>query len=137
MILSLVTDQVLHVLKVYPPWGEPMWDPGLNFLALSYRIVYTVLGGYLAARFAPRSPMRHAFVLAVIGLPHGRHGCHRHERHGLRSTLVSNRDRSYRVALHMAGRTVISRKASRTIGRLTDAPQSREGGQDESATLAR
>jgi len=22
--LSLATDQVLHVLRVYPPWGEPM-----------------------------------------------------------------------------------------------------------------
>jgi predicted acyltransferase len=71
VILSLATDQVLHVLKVYPPWGEPMRDPGLNLLALSYRIVYTVLGGYLAARFAPRNPMRHAFVLAVIGLVMG------------------------------------------------------------------
>ena len=23
-VLSLATDQVLHVFKVYPPWGEPM-----------------------------------------------------------------------------------------------------------------
>lgn len=71
MILSLVTDQVLHILKVYPPWGEPMRDPKLNLLALAYRIVYTFFGGYLAARFAPRNPMRHAFVLAVIGLVMG------------------------------------------------------------------
>jgi uncharacterized membrane protein len=68
VILSLGTDEVLHLLKVYPPWGEPMREPGLNLLALSYRIVYTVIGGYLAARFAPRNPIRHAFVLAVIGL---------------------------------------------------------------------
>jgi hypothetical protein len=71
VILSLGTDQVLHVLKVYPPWGEPMRDPGLNLLALAYRIVYTVIGGYLAARFAHRHPMRHAFVLSVIGLVMG------------------------------------------------------------------
>ena len=71
VILSLGTDQVLHVLKVYPPWGEPMRDPGLNLLALTYRTVYTVFGGYLAAKIAPRNPTRHALVLAVIGLVMG------------------------------------------------------------------
>jgi hypothetical protein len=65
--ISLATDQVLHVLEVYPPWGEPMNDPGLNLLALSYRCVYGVLGGYIAARFAPRNPMRHAMILGAIG----------------------------------------------------------------------
>jgi hypothetical protein len=65
--LSLGTDQVLHVLHVYPPWNEPMWDPGLNLLALAYRCVYTVLGGYLTARLAPRNPMRHVWILAAIG----------------------------------------------------------------------
>jgi hypothetical protein len=71
VVLSLVTDEVLHLLKVYPPWGEPMRDPGLNLLALAYRIVYTIFGGYLTARFAPRNPMRHVFVLATIGLVMG------------------------------------------------------------------
>lgn len=68
MVLSLVTDQLLHVLKVYPPWGEPMNDPGLILLALSYRLVYGVAGSYIAARLAPRNPMRHALVLGGIGL---------------------------------------------------------------------
>lgn len=67
-VLSLGTDQVLHVLQVYPPWGEPMWDWRLNLLALSYRIVYTILGGYLTARLAPRAPMRHVALLGIIGL---------------------------------------------------------------------
>jgi hypothetical protein len=65
--LSLGTDQVLHVLKVYPPWGQPMYDPGLNLLALSYRIVYGIIGFYVIARFAPRNPMRHVWVGAAIG----------------------------------------------------------------------
>ena len=30
-----------------------MYDPRLNLLALSYRIVYTILGSYFTARFAP------------------------------------------------------------------------------------
>ena len=66
--LSLGTDQVLHVLAVYPPWGKPMHEPGLNLLALSYRTVYAVAGSYLAARLAPRAPMRHALALGVVGL---------------------------------------------------------------------
>jgi hypothetical protein len=68
VVLSLGTDQVLHVLKVYQPWGEPMNDPRLNLLALSYRLVYTVIGGYITARLAPHSPMRHVWVLGTIGL---------------------------------------------------------------------
>ena len=39
VVLSLGTDQILHVLKVYPPWGQPMYQPGqtihLRALALN------------------------------------------------------------------------------------------------------
>jgi len=66
-VLSLGTDQVLHVLHVYPPWGEPMYDPKLNLLALSYRIVFAILASYIIARMAPYSPMRHALVGGLIG----------------------------------------------------------------------
>ena len=45
-----------------------MFEPGLNLLALSYRIIYSVMGSYIAARFAPRNPMRHAMILGIIGL---------------------------------------------------------------------
>jgi hypothetical protein len=69
LVLSLVTDKILHSLNIYPPWGQPMREPGLNLLALSYRIVYSILGSYIAARLAPRNPMRHALVLGFIGLP--------------------------------------------------------------------
>jgi hypothetical protein len=67
VVLSLLTDQLFHVLGVYPPWGEPFFDTGLNVLALSYRCVYSVIGSWIAARFAPRNPMRHALVLGVVG----------------------------------------------------------------------
>jgi hypothetical protein len=66
-VLSLATDQALHSLDVYPPWGQPMYDTGLCLLALSYRIVYGIIGGYISARFAPRHPMRHALALGAIG----------------------------------------------------------------------
>jgi hypothetical protein len=74
VLLSLGTDQVLHMLDVYPPWGLPMYDTWLCLLALSYRIVYTVLGSYITARLAPRAPMRHAMILGTIGFAVGTAG---------------------------------------------------------------
>lgn len=67
-LLSLASDQLLHMLEVYPPWGEPMYDTDLNLLALSYRILYTVAGGYITARLSPHSPMRHVLVVGILGL---------------------------------------------------------------------
>ena len=69
-VLSVGTDQVLHVLKIYPPWGEPM--AGVLFaVATAYRIVYTLLGGYITARLAPHAPVRHALILGLIGIVPG------------------------------------------------------------------
>ena len=65
--LSLGIDQVLHMLHVYPPWSEPMWDHRLNALALSYRLPIGVLGSYVTARLAPRNAMRHVWVGATFG----------------------------------------------------------------------
>jgi len=73
-VLSLATDQVLHVLDVYPPWGEPMYDPRLNLLALSYRILYTIVGGYVTASLAPHAPMRHVVVVGILGFLTGSAG---------------------------------------------------------------
>ena len=68
VVLSVGVDQVLHSLAVYPPWGQPMYDPMLNALAFSYRVVISVLGCYITARLAPRAPMRHALILGAIGV---------------------------------------------------------------------
>ena len=67
-VLSVATDQLFHVLDVYPQWGQPMFEPGLNALALGYRILYGVVAGAIVAHLAPRAPMRHAQILGVIGL---------------------------------------------------------------------
>jgi len=66
-VLSLVTDVVLHVLHVFPPWGELM-SSGLFVLATVYRVAFTVLGGFVTARIAPRKPMTHVLVLGIIGI---------------------------------------------------------------------
>jgi hypothetical protein len=70
VVLSLGTDEVLHLVQVYPPWGQPM-SGGLFGLATAYRVVYTVLGGYVTARIAPHAPVRHAVILGIVGLVPG------------------------------------------------------------------
>src|SRR5712692_5932405 len=66
-ILSFGTDVVMHATGIYPPWFQPM-SGALFMLALAYRIVYGIAGGYVAARLAPDRPMQHALVLGVVGL---------------------------------------------------------------------
>src|SRR5215831_14220036 len=68
IVLSLAIDELFHVLGVYPPWNEPMRETSLSLLALSYRLVIAVLGGYVTARLAPRAPIGHALILGAIGL---------------------------------------------------------------------
>lgn len=67
IILSLGTDVILHATGIYPPWFRPM-AAALWVLALAYRLVYGVIGGYIAARFAPNQPMKHALIVGFIGL---------------------------------------------------------------------
>jgi len=66
--LTLGTDEVLHIVGVFPPWGQSMvgYD-GALLLATAYRVVYEILGSYITARLAPNRPMLHALVGGVIG----------------------------------------------------------------------
>jgi hypothetical protein len=66
--LSLATDEILHLLHVYPAWNVPMWDPKLNALALGYRLIFDTAGSYLTAKLAPYAPLRHAIIGGIIGL---------------------------------------------------------------------
>jgi len=66
-ILSLGTDVVMHATGIYPPWFQPM-AASLFVWATTYRIVYGVFGGYIAARLAPDRPMQHTLALGVVGL---------------------------------------------------------------------
>ena len=50
-----------------PPGASPCTS-ALFLIALAYRIVYGVLGCYIAARLAPDRPMRHAMALGVVGV---------------------------------------------------------------------
>src|SRR5215831_3441074 len=53
--------------RCFHPWGESMSD-GLFVWATAYRVAFTVLGGYVTARLAPKQPMRHVQILGVVGL---------------------------------------------------------------------
>ena len=66
-VLSLGTDVVLHVARVFPPWNQPASN-ALLLLATAYRTVYSIAGGYATARLAPNRPMVHALVLGALGL---------------------------------------------------------------------
>jgi hypothetical protein len=65
--LSIAVDVILHVLRVFPPWGEPVSDGPLA-LATIYRAAFSVFGCYLTARVAPANPMKHALILGAIGV---------------------------------------------------------------------
>jgi hypothetical protein len=67
VVLSTTTDVVMHTTGVFPPSRRPMSD-ALFLLATAYRIVYGIVGGYIAARLAPDRPMAHALTLGVVGL---------------------------------------------------------------------
>ena len=67
IILTIVTDIVLHAIGVFAPWGQPNGD-GPLLLATAYRTVYGVLASYIIARLAPDRPMQHALVGGFIGL---------------------------------------------------------------------
>jgi hypothetical protein len=67
--VTIGTDVVLHVIGVFPPWGQSMAGfDGALLLATGYRTVYGVAASYIIARLAPDRPMGHALVGGAIGL---------------------------------------------------------------------
>src|SRR3984893_14563681 len=67
--LTLATDELLHRIGVFPPWGQSMVGfDGALLLATIYRTVYGVAASYIIARLAPDRHMLHALVGGVAGL---------------------------------------------------------------------
>jgi hypothetical protein len=67
VVLSTLTDVILHATGVFPPLGQPAPD-GLLLLATFYRTVYGIAGSYVTARLAPYAPMAHAVAGGALGL---------------------------------------------------------------------
>lgn len=66
VIPATLLDAIFHATGVYPPMGERMAD-ALFGLAISYRLVLAVTGGYVTARLAPAHPLKHVLVGGGIG----------------------------------------------------------------------
>lgn len=66
IIVTTIVDAVLHATGVYQGWDQAL-DNRLSVIALSYRIVITIAGGWVTAKLAPRSPMKHALWLGGVG----------------------------------------------------------------------
>jgi hypothetical protein len=64
---TMASDKFFQMLHVFPPLGEFTSDKPL-LLATTYRVVFGVMGSYLTARLAPRSPMLHALIGGAIGM---------------------------------------------------------------------
>jgi hypothetical protein len=68
IILSMLADLVVEGLGILPPPTQPeAIVPWMLALALAYRTVITVFGGYLTAALAPNRPMRHVIILGILG----------------------------------------------------------------------
>jgi hypothetical protein len=65
--LDLSIDAVMHLVAAFPPAGRSMTDKQC-LLAISYRLVDGVIGGYVAARLAPNRALHHAVILGCIGV---------------------------------------------------------------------
>ena len=66
-VLDLGIDSILHATGVYPSWFQPM-STRLWLLAIGYRTIDGITGGYIAAWLAPDRPVTHALVLGLIGV---------------------------------------------------------------------
>lgn len=71
VVLSTAADAVMHATGVFPQADRTMEVPRLFLLALAYRGVFAVVGGWFTARLAPMSPMKHVVALAILGLVAG------------------------------------------------------------------
>jgi hypothetical protein len=72
VILSVGTDLVLETSHIFPPQSDPKaYLTWMLVLALAYRSLYTVAGGYVTAKLAPDRPMRHAIILGFVGIAAG------------------------------------------------------------------
>ncbi len=67
VVLSIVTDLVLHKFGYYPGSGQPT-PPSQLVVATAYRTVFGVLSAWVTARLAPYLPLAHALIGGAIGM---------------------------------------------------------------------
>lgn len=67
VILSVGTDAVLKAAGVLP-YDHLFVSTGLILGVIFYRAVFSLIGCYFTAKLAPKSPMKHALALGVLGV---------------------------------------------------------------------
>jgi len=67
VLVTTITDVVLHAAGLFAPWGQPVSDSSL-LLATAYRVVYGVGAAYIIAWLAPNRPMLHALIGGALGV---------------------------------------------------------------------
>ena len=68
VLLSVATDTALEKLDIFPSQNEAagyVW--WMYAVALVYRSMYAVAGGYSTAALAPDRPVQHAVILGTVG----------------------------------------------------------------------
>jgi hypothetical protein len=63
--LAVMTDLILRAVGIFP--AENSMRTPLLVVAMAYRMMFTVAGGYVTARTAPRSPLTHSVILGFAG----------------------------------------------------------------------
>lgn len=67
-LLGFLADTVLQQLGILPIPTEHKFETGHALLALSYHLLFAVLGGFITARLAPDHPIAHAVTLGILGI---------------------------------------------------------------------
>lgn len=67
-LLGFATDTILQRVGILPIPTEQKFEAGHALLALSYHLLFVVLGGFVTARMAPDHPIAHAIVLGILGV---------------------------------------------------------------------
>lgn len=68
VLLSIGTDILLETLGIFPAPENGLSITWMLWLALVYRCLYAMAGGYITAVLAPAHGTRHAIILGIIGI---------------------------------------------------------------------
>ena len=66
VVLSGGVDTLLEAVGFYPP-DRKAFTIGMFSASIFYRILISILASFVVGKLAPGKPMKHVFVLAVIG----------------------------------------------------------------------
>jgi hypothetical protein len=67
-LLGFLADTVLQQLGILPIPTEHKFETRHALLALSYHLLFAVLGGFATARLAPDHPIAHVITLGILGI---------------------------------------------------------------------